>query len=146
MTLQRREVLIFEVGGRRFGLPASDLREIVRAVTITPLPHAPASIEGAIDLRGTVVPVVDLRRLLGLPARGVALSDHLVIARLDEALVALRVDQALEFRPDETGGDSARERVVKLADGLVPVLELRDLLVPEEWSALRAWLGSGGAA
>lgn len=143
---QDRAVLVFEVGARRFGLPAADLREIVRAVAIAPLPHAPAAVEGVINLRGEIVPVIDLRRMLGLPARGVVLSDHLVIAHWDSAPLALRVDRALEFRSDEAGADALHARVVRLADGLVPVLELRELLAPEEWSALRAWLGHEGAA
>ena len=64
---QRREILVFEVGGRRYGLPASEVRELLRAVTILPLPMAPADVEGVINLRGRVVTVVELRQLLGLP-------------------------------------------------------------------------------
>jgi chemotaxis signal transduction protein len=41
---QRREILVFEVGGRRYGLPATDVRELLRAVAILPLPQAPADI------------------------------------------------------------------------------------------------------
>ncbi|MDR3636741.1 MAG: chemotaxis protein CheW [Isosphaeraceae bacterium] len=138
--------MVFEVGGRRFGLPATELREIVRAVTITPLPQGPAAIEGVIDVRGDVVPVIDLRRLLGMPSRPVALSDHLVITRLEGAPLALWIDRAIEVRSDEAGDDPGHERVVRLADGLVPVVELRDLLEAEEWLAVRAWLGREGPA
>jgi purine-binding chemotaxis protein CheW len=143
VAVPRCEVLIFEVGGRRFGLPAAELREIVRVVALTSLPGVPASIEGVINVRGDLVPVIDLRRALGLPARGVALADHLVVLRLDSAPVALRVDRALELRTEETGGE---RRLVRLEDGLVPVLDPRGFLAPEEWSALRTWLGQEDAA
>jgi purine-binding chemotaxis protein CheW len=134
--------LVFEVGGRRFGLPAADLREIVRAVSVTPLPGGPAAVEGVINVRGSVVPVIDLRRALGLPPRGVALSDHLVILRSGTTPLALRVDRALEIRA--AGADAAAKgggRLVGVDGGLVPVLEVRDFLAAEEWAALGAWLG-----
>ena len=51
---RRREILVFEIGGRRYGLPASEVRELLRAVTILPLPLAPAVVEGVINLRGVV--------------------------------------------------------------------------------------------
>src|SRR5436189_5306070 len=74
-----REILIFEIGGRRYGLPASDIRELVRAVAIRRLPLDSAFIEGVIDLRGAIVPVLDLRARLRLPSKAVEPSDHLII-------------------------------------------------------------------
>lgn len=142
MTPHGRPVLVCEVGTQRFGLPAEELREIVRAVAIAPLPQAPPGVEGVINVRGEIVPVIDLRRMLGIAPRPTVLADHLVIARLDGAPLALRIDRALDFRADEAGAD---QRVIRLDDGLVPILQPRDLLAPEEWSALRAWLGHEGA-
>src|SRR5437764_218583 len=72
---RRREILVFEVDGRRYGLPASEVRELLRAVAIVPLPLAGPAVEGVVNLRGRVVPVFDLRVRLGLPARAVVPSD-----------------------------------------------------------------------
>src|SRR5437870_13646015 len=88
------EILVFEVGGQRYGLPAAEVREILRAVAIVPLPRAPAIIEGIINIRGTVVPVLDLRTRFRLPAKPVEPADHLVVAWAGERLVAVRVDRA----------------------------------------------------
>jgi purine-binding chemotaxis protein CheW len=49
------EILIFEVGGQRFGLSTADVRELLRAVTQTPLPRAPAIVEGVINVRRVLV-------------------------------------------------------------------------------------------
>jgi purine-binding chemotaxis protein CheW len=57
-----RELLIFEIGASRFGLPSADVREVLRAVTIVPLPGAPPIVEGLINVRGRIVPVLDIRR------------------------------------------------------------------------------------
>jgi len=54
----------FRVGDVHVALDVTQVREVVRWQPVTPLPHAPALIEGVVDLRGVVVPVVDLGRVL----------------------------------------------------------------------------------
>jgi len=93
----RVAVITFELHGRRFGLPAASVREIYPAVTITPLPGAPVSVEGVVDVRGTVAPVFDLRSRFGLPSRPQEPDDHLIIAQAADRVVVLRVDRALDL-------------------------------------------------
>lgn len=76
---------------------ATAVRELVRAVTIAPLPKAPSIIEGVINLRGTLVPVLDIRQRFGLAPSPVVPTDHLIIAEAGPRLVALRVDRAHEL-------------------------------------------------
>jgi purine-binding chemotaxis protein CheW len=89
------EALVATLGDVRLALPSACVVEVARMVATAPLPGAPPIVEGAIGYRGTVVPVLDLRRRLGLPARGVDPADHLVVIRTDGRRVALRVDRAL---------------------------------------------------
>jgi purine-binding chemotaxis protein CheW len=91
------EVVVFEVGGQRYGLPAADVQELLRAVAVVPLPRAPAVVRGVINLRGRVVPVLDIRGRFGLPPRAVEPADHLVVARAGPRLVALHVDRAIDL-------------------------------------------------
>src|SRR5262249_18625738 len=63
------DVVVFEVHGRQYALPAGQVRELVRAVALVPLPGAPAVVEGVFNLRGKVVPVLDIRGRFGLPPR-----------------------------------------------------------------------------
>ncbi|HMC67081.1 MAG TPA: chemotaxis protein CheW [Gemmataceae bacterium] len=139
------EVLVFELAGRRFGIHASEVREIIRAVTIVPLPKAPPLIEGIINLRGRVILVVDIRQRFGLPAKPLDASDHLIVGWTGEHLVAIRIDRAVELAradgnaiEDAAGvlseADSARE-VAVLPDGIVPIGDLRSLLSSLELSA-----------
>jgi purine-binding chemotaxis protein CheW len=144
---QEAENLIFAVGGRRYGLCARDVRELVRAVAIVALPLAPRWIEGVVNLRGRIVPVIDLRARLGLPAKSIELTDQLIVAHSDDFPVALRIDRADDLMrseatdvADETGAEThgpGAERVAKLSDGLAPILDLRALLSEDEWEALR---------
>src|SRR5205085_8492167 len=99
MQPERFDVLVFEVAGRRFGLPAAVVREVLRAVALTPLPKAPAVVEGLVNVRGTLVPVLDVRGRFGLPAKPLAPTDHLIVARAGGRLVALRVDHAHDLLP-----------------------------------------------
>jgi purine-binding chemotaxis protein CheW len=132
------EFLIFDLEGVRYGLPVAEVREIVRAVLPVPLPGAPRVIEGVINLRGTVVPVIDLRRSFRLPERSIEPSDHLVIARAAGRLVALRVDRVTDLArvapPDVQ--DVAAARIAKLPGDLVVIQDLGALLSEAESSAL----------
>ncbi len=84
----------FEVAGRIYALDVAQLREVVRFQPVTPLPGAPALIEGVIDLRGAIVPVLDLGRVLcGEPVRREARA-RIVVAELDGLVVGLIVDSA----------------------------------------------------
>jgi purine-binding chemotaxis protein CheW len=60
--------LTFTLAGEVFGLPILKVREIIGLMDITPVPHAPAHVRGVINLRGKVIPVVDLRRQFGMAA------------------------------------------------------------------------------
>jgi purine-binding chemotaxis protein CheW len=80
------------LGGATIGLPASAIREIVRAVAITPLPGAPDVVEGAVNLRGRLVPVIDVRRRFGLPVRSLHDDEFLVFLEAGDQLRAMRVD------------------------------------------------------
>jgi chemotaxis signal transduction protein len=134
----RRQVLVVAIDRRHYGLPALEVVELLRVVTCVPLARAPEWIEGVFSLRGTVVPVLDLRSRLGLPAKAAEPSDHLVVVWTWNRLVALRVDRALELAEPEATDGTGVTAVVRLRDELIPLLDLRDIVSP----AVSALLGS----
>ncbi|HEU0052651.1 MAG TPA: chemotaxis protein CheW, partial [Longimicrobium sp.] len=89
------EILVFEVEGERYALDTGTVREVVRAVAVSRLPGAPPIVLGVIDVRGILVPVLDLRARFGLPPRAVDPAEHFVIAEAGERAVALRVDRTV---------------------------------------------------
>jgi purine-binding chemotaxis protein CheW len=90
------EVACVEARGRVYGLEVTQIREIVRSQEVTPLPKAPALIEGVIDLRGAVVPVIDLGRALhGAPAPETR-STRIVVVEVDGLVLGLRVEAAVD--------------------------------------------------
>jgi len=91
------DILTFELNGRRHAFRADHVVQVVQMVEISPLPGAPAIIEGVVNVRGTVVPVLDLRSRLGLPARAIDPTQHLVILSTGARSSAVRVDAAEDF-------------------------------------------------
>ena len=107
----------FELSGSHFALTSTVVREIVRAVSIAPLPKAPPIIEGVINVRGTLVPVLDIRQRFGLAAAPLTPSDHLILAQAGKRPVAIRVTQA-------TGLVAVPEEDIVAPSGTVPGAEM----------------------
>lgn len=131
------EILVFEVEGQRFGVRSADVVQVLRAATLSPLPHAPASIEGVLNLRGCLVPVLDTRRLLGLPTNQMQHTDHLIVLIAGGQMVTLRADRATNLMRVESDQTEAApsdahvhviEFVAKTSAGLVHVLDPQRLL------------------
>jgi purine-binding chemotaxis protein CheW len=109
-------VLLARINDIQVGFSAHAVHEIVRAVAITPVSGAPSIIEGAINLHGRVIPVVDVRQRLALPARPNSPEQYLVALEISDRLIAVRVDDVEDITEID---DSALESPVALS----PVLE-----------------------
>jgi purine-binding chemotaxis protein CheW len=91
-----RQFVLFRLGTEEYGLPIEHVQSIIRYEVPTPVPHAPEFVEGVINLRGQVIPVLDLSlRLLGTPLVRSVFS-RIVVAESDSGLVGLAVDSANE--------------------------------------------------
>lgn len=93
------QLVCFRMGGEEFALGIMRVREIVRPIKVVRVPRAPSFVEGVVNLRGQILPVIDLRRRLGLPQQDderrtrflvVALADSVVLFVVDEVHEVLR--------------------------------------------------------
>ena len=147
-------LLPFTLGDQRYALALSSVENVVRAVTITPLPKAPEIVLGIINVRGRIIPVVDVRKRFGFAPRELRLSDQFIIAKTPKrtvALVADRVEGLIEI--DGQAVISAGqvlphadyvEGVVKLADGMLLIHDLAGFLSLDEEQALSDALQKNG--
>lgn len=139
----------FVVGEATFALEVECVREVVGTGAITRLPNAPTLIEGVIDLRGSLIPVLDLARVLGLGEGPV--NDRTRVAVLDfrDLVFGLRVDAATEVLSIDTsrledvpalatdvGYDVIRSMVRREGQSPVMLLSLDNLIASIECSAL----------
>ena len=136
------DILTFELDAKRYALRAGSVTEVVRAVAITTLPGAPRVVEGVINFRGTLVPVLDLRMRFGLSPQPLAATEILIIANSGRRFVSFRCDSGASVRrvqvsEIETGGDTlSRSRFVaglaKFPDGTVIIHDLAAFLSEAE--------------
>jgi purine-binding chemotaxis protein CheW len=92
----RLELACFELEGARYAVDVAQVREISRCPPLVPLPHAPPLIEGVVDLRGTVLPILDLGRALGLAPVADPARARLAVLHADDLVFGLRVPPAVE--------------------------------------------------
>lgn len=150
------DVLAFELGTHLYALNVADVREVLRAVAITSLPSAPAVVDGVVDVRGEIVPVLNLRRRFGLPVQPPGPDEHMVLARAGERAMLLRVDavrdvvrlteDAVRALDGVIGGTAYVSGVVSLPDGLVMIHDPATFLSGAERDELDAAIAEAGGA
>ncbi len=91
------EMLVFEVAETLCGVQTQLVCEVQRAVTLTPVPEAGPQVLGAMNLRGQMVLVLDLRRTIGAASKPVVPSDHFLVIQCGVRRLAIRVDRAREL-------------------------------------------------
>jgi purine-binding chemotaxis protein CheW len=143
---QVNQLLVFLLDHQRYALHLAAVERVVRAVEVTPLPRAPRIVHGVIDLHGRIIPVIDVRRRFGLPAREIDFNDRFVIARTPRRRVALAVDAVDGVVDHPRGQIQAAEEilphleyvegVLKLKDGMALVHDLGRFLSLDEEDAL----------
>ncbi len=82
----------FFLENEKYGVPVSQVMEVLRFTEITPVPGAPESVMGIINLRGNVVTVLDTRKKFGLPSRETDDSTRIVVINIDEDVIGILVD------------------------------------------------------
>ena len=90
------QVACFRLKDDLYAVDIMRIKEIIRPQKLTPLPQAPPFIEGIINLRGAVIPVVDLRKRFDMTARDATASTRLLIVRLSSQTLGLVVDDVTE--------------------------------------------------
>src|SRR5256885_17103531 len=94
-------LVTFHVGTELFGVPISTVQEIVRVPAITQIPQAPGFVEGVINLRGRIIPVIDLRKRLSHGGAGATFEMHdkksrILVVEAEGRLVGVIVDEVSE--------------------------------------------------
>ena len=134
------ELLTFKLGEQEYSLDIMCVREIRGWTQATPLPHAPSYMKGVINLRGTVLPVIDLAQRLGLPVTEHSERNVIIVVKNADTLAGLLVDAvsdiiALEdedMQPPPDAAAGSQPGVVKsitlIEDRMIRVLELSHLV------------------
>lgn len=152
-TLEKSSSLLqlasFKLGEEEYGVDIASVQEIVRMSTVTRVPRAPSFVEGVVNLRGKIVPVIDLRKRFGMPPLEPTKATRIIIVEVLGKTIGIIVDavrevlrlaaEAVEPTPEMVSGgvDTAFFKGVgKLEDRLIILLELNRLITSEEARSL----------
>ena len=97
------QLVVFNIGKELYGVKIAAVHEIVKVPDITEVPDAPSFLEGVINLRGKIIPVVDLRKRMKLTGKEKTKSSRVLITENEDRLVGLLVDavsEVLKLAPD----------------------------------------------
>jgi len=119
----------FRVGGQELAVPIAQVQEVIRAVPVTRIPAAPAHVLGIMNLRGRVVPMLDMASLLGLAAVGE--NRFIVVCRRHDMLLGLLVESiaAMHQARAEDVEWALEAKVGVSAECIAGLLTVRDTLV-----------------
>lgn len=90
------QLVSFELGGEEYGIDVLKVREIIRMPPITTMPNTPGYVDGIINLRGTVVPIISLRRRFGLPEQNSDRNSRILVMEVCGNLTGFVVDAVAE--------------------------------------------------
>jgi purine-binding chemotaxis protein CheW len=91
-----KQLVIFELGTEHFGIDIESVEGINKILDITKVPQAPACVEGIANLRGQVIPVVDLHKRFGMPAVDLSNDSRIVVANLGSTKIGMIVSSVSE--------------------------------------------------
>ena len=146
---EEKQLVVFDLDSESYGVDIGAVREIIRMQEITRVPRTPEFVEGVINLRGKVIPVVDLRKKFGLPVpEEQSIDNRIVVVDIggqDIGVIVDAVTEVLRIHTDSvappssviTGADSEYLLgIVKLESGLIILLDLEKVLSREEMATL----------
>lgn len=122
-------MVVFRLAGQRYGLPIESVQEIQQIVAFSEVPGGSEIIIGMVNLRGAVIPALDIRRLVGLEREEYHVDTPMIICRLDGDTVALLVDEVEDVVVLPEDCMVAPPKLHALSDKMIGVCRLGESLV-----------------
>jgi purine-binding chemotaxis protein CheW len=153
MKAQTEEIIqlvSFTIGQEEFGLDIQSIQEINRMVEITRVPNSPEFVSGVINLRGKVIPIIDLRKRFGFPPKESDRNTRIIVVELGSMVVGFVVDSVSEVLripksiteppPSIVAGIGSEyiTAVAKLENRLLILLDLERILLKKEKQQLES--------
>lgn len=147
---QELQLVVFKIGEEEFGVEINQVKEIVRLLPITPVPKVSAFIKGVVNLRGQILPVIDLAKRLNLKVVPYSEKTRIMVLELREIALGMIVDEVVEVvkitkddikeKPELIAAQVQYEYlkgVVKLGERLIILIDLAKIFSSEEAEDIR---------
>jgi purine-binding chemotaxis protein CheW len=138
------KLAVFRLADQPYGVDIMKIKQIIRPLKITRLPKAPEFVEGVVNLRGVVIPVIDMRKRFGLAPRPEGADTKVIIASVERRIIGIIVDEVTEVVPVPRSEIQPPPRVIRgveaeyllgvcrYQDEILLILNLDDILTAEE--------------
>lgn len=138
------QLVVFRLGSEEYGVPITQVKEINRLTTTTKVPKSPAFVEGIINLRGQIIPIIDMKKRFDLPLSEYTGEARVIVIQVEQQTFGVEVDAVsevlrintdnIEGAPSIVSGIDARyiTGVAKVGERLLILLDLDKLLSDEE--------------
>jgi purine-binding chemotaxis protein CheW len=148
LSEKEEQLVVFDLEGESYGVNIATVQEIIRMQHITRVPRAPEYVKGVTNLRGRVIPVVNLRQRFGLPLVEDSESARIVVVEIGEQTIGMVVDgvsEVLRLMSDSieppspvvtTVASDYLRGIAKLDGRLITLLSLDRLLSHQEFKSL----------
>ncbi|HHU91712.1 MAG TPA: chemotaxis protein CheW [Halanaerobiaceae bacterium] len=136
---ERKQIVVFQLADEEYAVDISQSKQIIKVSKITPVPNTPDYVRGVINLRGQIVPVIDLRKRFGIT--GTVEKERIITIEFDDILIGILVDEIkevlwydvekeLESAPDIDSSirQDYIKGVVKKGKRLIVLIDLEKLL------------------
>jgi len=148
VTEELLQLVSFKVGDAEFGVDILRVQEINKMMELTIVPNTPPFVVGVVNLRGRIIPILNLRSRLGLPVKEYDLNTRIIVVEMDDRTIGFIVDEVKEVLripksiteppPDIVSGiDSDYITAIgKMEDRLLILLDLTKILNSNEINSL----------
>lgn len=141
---QSNQYVSFFLNNEEYGIPILCVNEIIRYETLTKIPQSPEFMDGVLNLRGIVIPVINMRNKFGLPQKEIDRSTRIIVVGINNRLRGIVVDEVsavLQFNDNDIEPPPTLESHIKtdfisgmgkVNDGLIILLDIEKVLTSEE--------------
>ncbi len=138
------QVVTFNLRDEEYAIEILKVQEIIRMIPITRVPNSPEFVNGVINLRGKVIPVMDLGKRIGLPDKAESAESRIIVVEINHTIIGFIVDRVnivlrlskdiIELTPDLVGNHNKEyiRGIAKMQSNLLILLDLNKVLQQRE--------------
>jgi len=148
VEIQEEKFVVFVLNNEQYAVNILQVREIIRPLPVTRVPKAPDFIEGIINLRGTIIPIIDLKKCLGMEFQAPTKQNRILILEIEDNLLGFIIDKVNEVisisrenihePPDSMSmiDSSFIEGIAQLGERLIVIIDFQKVIEKERFQAL----------